>query len=93
MSESSIRTPREWLERERDEVEGWIRGMPAEVQEQYRADSGPHGALAELDQLADDRRKLAEDLLAIAELSMPASYFQTDSRCQFARSVLGIEES
>lgn len=40
--------------------------------------------------LADDRRQLAQDLLEIAELAMPDTYFQTDSRCQRARLILGI---
>ena len=32
--------------------------------------------------------KLARDLLEIAELAMPTTYFNSDSRCKFARNAL-----
>ena len=33
-------------------------------------------------------KKLATDLLAIAELAMPDTFFASDSRCKFARKSL-----
>lgn len=43
---------------------------------------------ARLALLTADTIKLAESLLQIAELAMPASYFQSDSRCVHARRVI-----
>lgn len=36
----------------------------------------------------DEALMLAQELLEIAELAMPASYFQSDSRCEHARRIL-----
>lgn len=37
--------------------------------------------------------QLAKDLLAIAKLAMPDTYYATDSRCQRARRVLQGQEA
>lgn len=38
--------------------------------------------------MAGEIRRLARNLLRIAELAMPDTYFTTDSRCRYARAML-----
>ena len=41
----------------------------------------------------DDIRALARSLLSIAEVAMPASFYDTDSRCRLARAVIAAGSS